>query len=83
VSNTFNQILEFFYKKKCNNNHNKLEEYDVFQGIANAMVENKYDEVCTENLLKLADKLFKDQLSQQLTLNSVPLDLTSHIEQFI
>jgi DNA mismatch repair protein MutL len=83
VSNTFNQILEFFYKKKCNNNHNKLEECDIFQGIANAMVENKYDEVCTENLLKLADKLFKDQLSQQLTLNSVPLDLTSHIEQFI
>jgi DNA mismatch repair protein MutL len=45
-------------------------------------VKSVYDEACTDNLLELADKLFKEQLSQQLTLNSVPLDLTSHIEQF-
>ena len=83
VSSTFNQIIELLYQKKCEVSHKKIEEYDIFQTIATAMINSEYDEVCADNILKLASKLFKDKLSQQLTLNSVPLDLTSHIEQFI
>jgi DNA mismatch repair protein MutL len=82
VSKAFNCIVEVFYQKKYVEQQNVIEENDVFQAIAAALVKSVYDETCTDNLLKLADKLFKEQFSQQLTLNSVPLDLTSHIEQF-
>jgi DNA mismatch repair protein MutL len=82
VSKAFNCIVEVFYQKKCIEEQTVIEENDIFQAIAAALVKSVYDEACTDNLLELADKLFKEQLSQQLTLNSVPLDLTSHIEQF-
>jgi DNA mismatch repair protein MutL len=82
VSKAFNCIVEVFYQKKYVEQQSVIEESDVFQAIAAALVKSVYDETCTDNLLKLANKLFKEQFSQQLTLNSVPLDLTSHIEQF-
>jgi DNA mismatch repair protein MutL len=82
VSKAFNCIVEALYQKKYIEQQTGIEENDIFQAIAASLVKSVYDEVCTNNLLELADKLFKEQLSQQLTLNSVPLDLTSHIEQF-
>lgn len=82
VSKAFNCIVEALYQKKCIEQHTGIKEDDIFQAIAASLVKSVYDEACTNNLLELANKLFKEQLSQQLTLNSVPLDLTSHIEQF-
>jgi DNA mismatch repair protein MutL len=47
------------------------------------MVSANYDRSQAENLMNLAKNLFNEQLSQQLLLNSTPLDLTSHIKQLL
>jgi len=61
----------------------QLQKLDYFHSVAVAMLLTEYDEVQADILLSLSKKIFKEQLSQQLLLNSVPLDLTSHIKQLI
>lgn len=58
-----------------------LNRADIYHSIALAMVLTEYDESQADILLKLSKKLFNEQLSQQLTLNSIPLDLTSHVNK--
>ena len=83
VSNAFSQIIEFLQQKNLAVEQEKITEEDVFNAIASAMVKDHYLENCADKLIILAEKLFKDQLSQQLLLNSVPIDLTSCISTLI
>ena len=55
----------------------------LFCAIASAMVLTEYDETQANNLLINSKKIFNEQVSEQLLLNSVPLDLTSHIKQLL
>lgn len=61
----------------------QLCETDCHQSIGLAMVSTQYDEKQADILLKLTNKMFNEQLSQQLLLNSIPLDLTSHVKQLL
>ncbi|TYK66515.1 DNA mismatch repair endonuclease MutL [Colwellia echini] len=66
-----------------NDESEKLTEKDCQRSIGLAMVLTEYDEIQAGILLKQAQKIFNEQLSQQLLLNSIPLDLTSHIKQLL
>jgi DNA mismatch repair protein MutL len=55
----------------------------LIHAIAEAMLLEHYDETQSDLLLIAAKKLFNEQLSEQLLLNSIPLDLTSHIKQLV
>ncbi|MBU2871203.1 DNA mismatch repair endonuclease MutL [Colwellia sp. E2M01] len=86
VSNALTVILDNFISivsDKYNNNDDQLVEIDCYQSIGLAMVLPEYDELQADILLKQAKNIFNEQITQQLLLNSVPLDLTSHIKQLL
>ena len=83
VSQAVLVILNELIKKQSDNINQQLCEDDFYHSIGLAMVSTHYDEIQAEVLLKLTIKLFNEQLSQQLLLNSIPLDLTSHIKQLV
>jgi DNA mismatch repair protein MutL len=83
VSNAFISILEELCLLKNTTTDDQLTENHFFNGIAAAMVSANYDRSQAENLMNLAKNLFNEQLSQQLLLNSIPLDLTSHTKQLL
>jgi DNA mismatch repair protein MutL len=76
-------IIDELINKKSIKINKQLDESDYYQSIGAAMVLTQYGEVEAEILLNLSKKLFNEQLSQQLLLNSIPLDLTSHIKQLL
>jgi len=76
-------IIDELIHKQNINNDSKLHESDYYQSIGAAMVLPQYDETQADILLNLSNKLFNEQLSQQLLLNSIPLDLTSHIKKLL
>ncbi len=80
VSNALIIIIDELIKKLSITQGEAICETDLHQGIGLAMVLAQYDETQADILLKLSKKLFHEQLSQQLLLNSIPLDLTSHIK---
>lgn len=81
VSGAFVKIIDELIEKKNCNVSDLLSHDDYCHSIGNAMVLSHYDEGQAEILLNLSKKLFNEQLSQQLLLNSIPLDLTSNIKQ--
>ena len=81
VSNALIIIIDELINKLNTAQDQLTRESELFQGIALAMVLANYDESQADLLLKLSKKLFHEQLSQQLLLNSIPLDLTSHIKK--
>ncbi len=83
VSHAFITIIDELLKKSAVNEGESLDEADFHQSLGLAMVSSQFDETQTDILLKLSKKLFNEQLSQQLLLNSIPLDLTSHIKQLV
>jgi DNA mismatch repair protein MutL len=80
VSNALIIIIEELIEKRSLTEGEALCETDLHQSIGLAMVLAEYDETQADILLRLTKKLFHEQLSQQLLLNSIPLDLTSHIK---
>ena len=80
VSKAFMIIIDELIKKLSISEGEALCETDFHQSIGLAMVLAQYDETQADILLKLSKKLFHEQLSKQLLLNSIPLDLTSHIK---
>jgi len=83
VSTTLIFIIDDLIKTLNANDGEALCEADCHQSIGLAMVLTEYNELYADILLKLTNKMFKEQLSQQLLLNSTPLDLTSHIKQLL
>jgi DNA mismatch repair protein MutL len=80
VSSAFIVIIDELISKLSLTQDPLICEFDLHQSIGLAMVLAQYDESQADILLKLSKKLFDEQLSQQLLLNSIPLDLTSHIK---
>ncbi|TWX66381.1 DNA mismatch repair endonuclease MutL [Colwellia demingiae] len=80
VSNALIIIIDELIEKISLTKAEALCETDLHQSIGLAMVLAEYDETQADILLILSKKLFHEQLSQQLLLNSIPLDLTSHIK---
>jgi len=76
-------IIDELINKKSTNEGKLFSQLDYYHSIGSAMVLLQYDEAQADILLNLAKKLFNEQLSQQLLLNSIPLDLTSHIKQLL
>ncbi|PKG81606.1 DNA mismatch repair endonuclease MutL [Colwellia sp. 75C3] len=83
VSNAFITMLDELIKSLSLKSGESLCETDIHYSIGLAMVLAQYDETQADILLKLSKKLFNEQLSQQLLLNSLPLDLTSHIKKLL
>ena len=83
VSHAFIVILDELVQKKNANDVEQLCLDHLYHSIGLAMVLVQYDEIQAEILLKLSKNLFNEQLSEQLLLNSMPLDLTSHIKQLL
>jgi len=81
VSRAVIVIIDELINKQNINDDKQLHEYDYWHSIGAAMVLGQYGEEQADILLNLSKKLFNEQLSQQLLLNSIPLDLTSHIKQ--
>ncbi|WP_019029174.1 DNA mismatch repair endonuclease MutL [Colwellia piezophila] len=81
VSSAVITIINELIERQNGDEGNELDERAICHCVGVAMVLAQYDEVQAETLVKLARKLFNEQLSQQLLLNSTPLDLTSHIKQ--
>lgn len=81
VSNALTVIIEELISKLNTTQDQLAREAELHQSIGLAMVLAHYDETQADILLKLSKKLFQEQLSQQLLLNSIPLDLTSHIKK--
>ncbi|MFQ3266185.1 MAG: DNA mismatch repair protein MutL [Colwellia sp.] len=81
VSYAFIIILDDLIKRLSLKSSEQICEIDIHYSIGLAMVLAQYDETQANILLKLSKKLFNEQLSQQLLLNSLPLDLTSHIKK--
>ncbi len=81
VSNALTVIIGELISKLNTTQDQLARESDLHQSIGLAMVLAHYDETQADILLKLSKKLFHEQLSQQLLLNSIPLDLTSHIKK--
>jgi len=81
VSNALVIIIDELNSKLRLNQDQLICESNLHQSIGLAMVLPHYDETQADILLKLSKKLFHEQLSQQLLLNSIPLDLTSHIKK--
>jgi len=83
VSQAVITIIDELLKKIVLAEGGSLSENDFHQSVGVAMVASQYDEVQADILLKLSKKMFNEQLSQELLLNSIPLDLTSHIKQLV
>ncbi len=77
VTSAFNIILTELSQQPVEAN------LSLIHAIAEAMLLEHYDETQSDLLLIAAKKLFNEQLSEQLLLNSIPLDLTSHIKQLV
>ena len=77
VTRAFNIILTELSQQPVEANSS------LIHAIAEAMLLEHYNETQADILLIAAKKLFNEQLSQQLLLNSIPLDLTSHIKQLV
>ena len=83
VSQAFIIILDELINSLYLKDGEQLRETDIHYSIGLAMVLAEYDETQADILLKQSNKLFNEQLSQQLLLNSTPLDLTSHIKKLL
>jgi DNA mismatch repair protein MutL len=83
VSHALIIILDELIKRLSLKNDEPLGETDIHYSMGLAMVLAEYDETQADILIKLSKKLFNEQLSQQLLLNSIPLDLTSHIKKLL
>jgi DNA mismatch repair protein MutL len=83
VSHALIIIIDELLNKIAFSEGESLSKIDFYQSIGLAMVLSQYDETQTDILLKLSKKMFNEKLSQQLLLNSIPLDLTSHIKQLV
>ncbi len=83
VSHAFIIILDDLIKRLSLKSSEQICEIDIHYSIGLAMVLAQYNETQADILLKLSKKLFNEQLSQQLLLNSLPLDLTSHIKKLL
>ncbi len=83
VSSAFICIIDELSALKNKENPEPLTVQSCCESIAAAMVLAQYDNSQADSLLNLAKNLFNEQLSQQLLLNSIPLDLTSHIKQLL
>jgi len=83
VSRAVIVIIDELISKKNISDEQQLDESDYYHSIGIAMVLAQYDEHQADILLNLSKKMFNEQLSQQLLLNSIPLDLTSHIKQLL
>jgi len=87
VSRSFITIVEHFLAKDTNaevtqqdSSQQVANQQDVIRAIASAMVFKEYNHQQSEMLLIQAKNQLNEQLSANLTLNSVALDLTSHIK---
>jgi DNA mismatch repair protein MutL len=83
VSRAVMVIIDELINRKNVRDDKQLKESDYYHSIGVAMVLAQYDELQADILLNLSKKMFNGQLSQQLLLNSIPLDLTSHIKQLL
>ena len=83
VSRAFIVIIDDLIQQHNTNDGKQLSEDSFYHSIGFAMVLTQYDAIQAEILLKLSRKLFNGQLSEQLLLNSIALDLTSHIKQLL
>jgi DNA mismatch repair protein MutL len=83
VSRSFIAIIDFLLTITTENEAGELTQQHYVHAIASAMVLNDYNREQSEILLRQAKNQLKDQLSTCLTLNSVVLDLTSHIKQLL
>ncbi|MEI6894647.1 MAG: DNA mismatch repair endonuclease MutL [Colwellia sp.] len=83
VASAFIVIIDELIKILNLNTAKELCKYDCYQSIGLAMVQAEYNEIKADILIKLTRELFNEQFSQQLLLNSTPLDLTSHIKQLV
>lgn len=83
VSRSFVAIIDFLLAKINDDTTVELSQQDYIQAIANTMVLKEYNREESEILLIQAKKQLNEQLSASLTLNSVALDLTSHIKQLL
>lgn len=83
VSLAFITIIDELIQQHNANESELFCEEEIYHSIGAAMVLAQYDETQADILLKLSIKLFNEQLSKQLLLNSIPLDLTSHIKQLL
>jgi DNA mismatch repair protein MutL len=83
VSHALIIILDELIKRLSLKNDEPLGETDIHYSMGLAMVLAEYDETQADILIKISKKLFNEQLSQQLLLNSIPLDLTSHIKKLL
>ena len=83
VSSAFICIIDELSALKNKENPKPMTVQSCCESIAAAMVLAQYDNSQADSLLNLAKNLFNEQLSQQLLLNSIPLDLTSHIKQLV
>ena len=81
ISSSFIMIIDELIIRQREKEDVELNEEDFYYSIGSAMVLAKYDKLQAETLVNLSIKLFNEPLSQQLLLNSMPLDLTSHIKQ--
>jgi DNA mismatch repair protein MutL len=83
VSSAFVIIIDELIKSQIDKEDVQRCDEDFYHSIGIAMVLAQYDEIQAEALLNLSVKLFNEQLSKQLLLNSIALDLTSHIKQLV
>jgi len=81
VSRSFIAIIDCLLAENSENINTELSKQHCIKAIANAMVLTEYNHEQGEILLIQAKKQLNKQLSASLTLNSVALDLTSHIKQ--
>ncbi len=81
VSASFISIVDSLLVGSDAEKSNSLREIDYYQALATALRVDEYGQEQAEYLLSAAKKYFKEQLSVKLHLNSIPVDLTSHIKQ--
>jgi len=83
VTASFVSVIDFLVTKKSENTQIELSQQDYIQAIAHTMVLKEYNCEQSEMLLIQAKNQLNEQLSGSLTLNSVAIDLTSHIKQLL
>ncbi len=81
INNSFITLIDALQQCLDAQAQGLISPQDCYIALANALAEEEYCLETAETLLLSAKKHFKVQLSKQLLLNSVPLDLTSHIKQ--
>lgn len=81
VTNAIITVIDELLRILADDSTKQASKSDLCQCVGLAMVFSEYDENQAHLLLKQAKNVFEGQLTQQLLLNSVPLDLTSTIEK--